>query len=89
MQKRKLAKSNLEFSAIGFGCMGLDFSYGHALSKEESITLVLVGGSNAAFLLPAAGRERGPSWTPLLAKGLPDPTRSPSDRTVARDEHQG
>ena len=40
MQKRKLGKSNLEVSAIGFGCMGLNFSYGHALSKEESITLV-------------------------------------------------
>ena len=40
MQKRKLGKSNLEVSAIGFGCMGLNFSYGHALSKEEAITLV-------------------------------------------------
>jgi len=40
MQKRKLGKSNPEVSAIGFGCMGLNFSYGHALSKEESITLV-------------------------------------------------
>jgi aryl-alcohol dehydrogenase-like predicted oxidoreductase len=40
MQKRKLGKSNLEGSAIGFGCMGLHFSYGHALSKEESITRV-------------------------------------------------
>jgi len=40
MQKRKLGKSSLEVSAIGFGCMGLNFSYGHALSKEESITLV-------------------------------------------------
>jgi aryl-alcohol dehydrogenase-like predicted oxidoreductase len=39
MQKRKLGKSNLEVSAIGFGCMGLNFSYGHALSKEENITL--------------------------------------------------
>jgi aryl-alcohol dehydrogenase-like predicted oxidoreductase len=40
MKTRKLGKSNLEVSAIGLGCMGLNFSYGHALSKEESITLV-------------------------------------------------
>jgi len=40
MKKRKLGKSNLEVSAIGFGCMGLNFSYGHALSKEGSITLI-------------------------------------------------
>ncbi len=40
MQKRQLGKSNLEVSAIGFGCMGLNFSYGYALSKEEGITLI-------------------------------------------------
>jgi aryl-alcohol dehydrogenase-like predicted oxidoreductase len=40
MQKRKLGKSNLEVSAIGLGCMGLNFSYGHALSKAESIKLI-------------------------------------------------
>jgi aryl-alcohol dehydrogenase-like predicted oxidoreductase len=40
MQKRVLGKSRLEVSAIGFGCMGLNFSYGHGLSKEESITLI-------------------------------------------------
>lgn len=40
MQKRKLRKSKLEVSALGFGCMGLNFSYGHALSKEEGVTLV-------------------------------------------------
>jgi aryl-alcohol dehydrogenase-like predicted oxidoreductase len=28
MQKRKLGRSNLEVSAIGFGCMGLSHAYG-------------------------------------------------------------
>jgi aryl-alcohol dehydrogenase-like predicted oxidoreductase len=40
MQKRTLGKSGLEVSALGFGCMGLNFSYDHALSREESIRLV-------------------------------------------------
>ena len=40
MQKRELGKSNLEVSAIGFCCMGLNFSYSHALTKEESIALI-------------------------------------------------
>jgi aryl-alcohol dehydrogenase-like predicted oxidoreductase len=39
MQKRILG-SGLEVSAIGFGCMGLNFSYSHSLSKEESIKLI-------------------------------------------------
>ncbi len=34
MQKRKLGKSNLEVSAIGFGCTGLNFSYGHSLTPR-------------------------------------------------------
>jgi aryl-alcohol dehydrogenase-like predicted oxidoreductase len=40
MRKRELGKSGLEVSALGFGCMGLNFSYGHALAKADSITLV-------------------------------------------------
>jgi aryl-alcohol dehydrogenase-like predicted oxidoreductase len=40
MRKRSLGNSGLEISAIGFGCMGLNFSYGHALVKEDSIALV-------------------------------------------------
>ncbi|MBB3977566.1 aryl-alcohol dehydrogenase-like predicted oxidoreductase [Rhizobium azooxidifex] len=40
MQKRTLGKSGLEVSALGFGCMGLNFGYGQALSNEESINLI-------------------------------------------------
>ncbi|MFT3999060.1 MAG: aldo/keto reductase [Rhizobium sp.] len=40
MKKRVLGKSGLEVSALGFGCMGLNFSYGHSLSKDEGIKLV-------------------------------------------------
>ena len=39
MKKRTLGQG-LEVTALGFGCMGLNFSYGHALANEESIKLV-------------------------------------------------
>ncbi|MDM9622861.1 aldehyde oxidase [Rhizobium sp. AC44/96] len=38
--KKRLLGQGLEVSALGFGCMGLNFSYGHALSNDESIKLV-------------------------------------------------
>ncbi|MFG1418681.1 aldo/keto reductase [Xanthobacter sp. V0B-10] len=40
MQKRTLGKGGLEVSALGFGCMGLNFSYGHSLGKDEAIALI-------------------------------------------------
>jgi len=40
MQKRKLGKSNLEVSAIGFGCMGLSFGYGPAVEKQHGIAII-------------------------------------------------
>lgn len=40
MVTRTLGNSNLEVSAIGFGCMGLNFSYGPAPDKKEMIHLL-------------------------------------------------
>jgi len=40
MQKRKLGNSNLEVSALGFGCMGMSFSYGPAGDRQEMISLL-------------------------------------------------
>jgi len=37
---RKLGNSGLEVSAIGFGCMGLNFAYGPGLGKQEAISLI-------------------------------------------------
>jgi aryl-alcohol dehydrogenase-like predicted oxidoreductase len=40
MMKRKLGKSGLEVSAIGLGCMGFNFSYGHVLDKQQAIAVI-------------------------------------------------
>jgi len=40
MQKRKLGKSNLEVSEIGFGCMGLSFGFGPPVEKQHGISVI-------------------------------------------------
>jgi aryl-alcohol dehydrogenase-like predicted oxidoreductase len=40
VQKRKLGSSNLEVSAIGFGCMGLSFGFGPAVDKQHGIKII-------------------------------------------------
>ena len=42
MKKRMLGKSGLEVSALGFGCMGLNFGYGqqHSVDKADGIALI-------------------------------------------------
>jgi aryl-alcohol dehydrogenase-like predicted oxidoreductase len=40
MQTRKLGNGNLEVTALGFGCMGLNFAYGAALDRQAAIDLI-------------------------------------------------
>src|SRR5690242_1406199 len=40
MQKRKLGRSGLEVSDLGFGCMGLNFAYGPGLERQAAIALI-------------------------------------------------
>src|SRR3982751_836344 len=53
MKKRTLGQG-LEVSAIGFGCMGLNFSYGSKLSKEEGITLIRAAVERGATFFDTA-----------------------------------
>ena len=40
MQKRKLGKSNLEVSTLGFGCMGISSGYGPATGHQDGIAVI-------------------------------------------------
>ncbi len=40
MQKRRLGRNKLDVSAIGFGCMGLNFGYGQPVDRETGISLI-------------------------------------------------
>lgn len=42
MKTRILGRSGLEVSALGFGCMGLDFGYATKVSKDEGVALIRV-----------------------------------------------
>jgi aryl-alcohol dehydrogenase-like predicted oxidoreductase len=76
MQKRELGRSGLQVSAIGFGCMGLNFGRGTKVPKQEGIDLI-----RGAF-------ERGVAFfdTAELSGRLPTKRWSvrPSARSVKR-----
>ena len=40
MQKRKLGKSGLEISDMGFGCMNLSGAYGQAVDRQQAIDVI-------------------------------------------------
>src|ERR1700753_4235375 len=40
MQTRELGRSGPQVSALGLGCMGISFSYGTPLTKEEGVRVI-------------------------------------------------
>ena len=40
MHKRRLGKTGLEVSALGLGCMGLNFAYGPGVDKQSGISVI-------------------------------------------------
>ena len=62
MKKRKLGRSGLEVSAIGLGCMGINFGYGQALEKQQGIDLIRGAVERGVTLFDTA-EVYGPSPT--------------------------
>jgi aryl-alcohol dehydrogenase-like predicted oxidoreductase len=54
MNKRLLGNQGLEVSALGLGCMGLNFSYGQALEKKEAIALIRAAVENGITFFDTA-----------------------------------
>jgi len=61
MQERKLGTRGLDVSAIGFGCMGLNFSYGPGLEKPEAVALIRAAFARGVTFFDTA-EAYGP-WT--------------------------
>ena len=78
MQNRKLGKSGLEVSAIGFGCMGMSWSYGPAKDKQEMTALLHAAvGRGVTFF------DTAEVYGPLLNEELVGEALAPSrDRVV-------
>jgi aryl-alcohol dehydrogenase-like predicted oxidoreductase len=54
MKHRKLGSQGLEVAAIGFGCMGINFSYGAAMDKKDAIALIRAAVEQGVTLFDTA-----------------------------------
>ena len=54
MRKRKLGKSELEVSAVGYGCMGLNYGYGPATDRREGIKIIRVAAEHGVTFFDTA-----------------------------------
>ena len=74
MQKRKLGRSNLEVSALGYGCMGLDYGYGPATDRQEGIKVIRAAAERGVTFFDTA-EAYGPFTNEKLVGEALDPIR--------------
>ena len=70
MQKRKLGRSGLEVSAIGFGAMGMSQSYGPSGPKEEMIAVLRTAVERGVTFFDTAEIYGGGKNEELVGEGL-------------------
>lgn len=61
MQTRTLGQSGLAVSALGYGCMGIDFGYRNKLSREDGISIIRAAAERGVTFFDTA-EVYGP-WT--------------------------
>jgi aryl-alcohol dehydrogenase-like predicted oxidoreductase len=54
MKKRILGRSNLEVSALGFGCMGLNFAYGPGVETQTALSTIRAAFENGVTFFDTA-----------------------------------
>jgi aryl-alcohol dehydrogenase-like predicted oxidoreductase len=77
MRNRKLGKSDLKVSALGFGCMGLSWAYGPAADKQQAISLIRAAVDRGITLFDAAE-----AYGPLANEELVGEALAPSRKQV-------
>src|SRR5690349_20314079 len=82
MKKRKLGNSNLEVSAIGFGCMGMSFGYGPAADKQQAISVIRAAVERGVTFFDTAE-----VYGPLTNEELVGEALAPLTRLNSRPEH--
>jgi aryl-alcohol dehydrogenase-like predicted oxidoreductase len=54
MQKRRLGRNNLEVSALGFGCMGLNYALGPGVDRSTAVSLIRTAFESGVTLFDTA-----------------------------------
>ncbi|EGD57850.1 aldo/keto reductase [Novosphingobium nitrogenifigens DSM 19370] len=67
MKTRTLGKDGLRVSAIGYGCMGLDFGYAHKVTRDEGIAMIRAARDRGVTFFDTA--EVYGAWTNEITVG--------------------